>query len=126
MRPLLPIDRPPSRGATVLDTPIQGASPPLLRARDGRVLLRRRGRHADLPRRRQHRRHRQAGRRVFVSLHVLVPGDWTVQRGHDTVEEIETALRERLPYPTIFTHLEPAEDPRAFQDTALDRDDDDA
>jgi len=60
----------------------------------------------------------------LVSLHVLLPGDWTVQRGHDTVEEIETALRERLPYPTIFTHLEPAEDPRAFQDTALDRDDD--
>src|SRR3954468_11690124 len=73
MRPLLPIDRPPSRGATVLDTPIRGASPPLLRAREGRVLLRRRGRHADPPRPRQHRRHRQAGRRVFVSLHVLCP-----------------------------------------------------
>jgi cation diffusion facilitator family transporter len=71
-------------------------------------------------------RTRQAGRRAFVSLHVLVPGAWTVQRGHDTVEEIETALRERLPYATVFTHLEPAEDPRAFQDTALDRDDDDA
>jgi cation diffusion facilitator family transporter len=69
-------------------------------------------------------RTRQAGRRAFVSLHVLVPGAWTVQRGHDTVEEIETALRERLPYATVFTHLEPAEDARAFQDTALDRDDD--
>jgi hypothetical protein len=30
-------------------------------------------------------------------------------------------LRERLPYATVFTHLEPAEDPRSFADTTLDR-----
>ena len=28
-------------------------------------------------------RNRQAGRRSFVSMHVLVPGRWTVQQGHD-------------------------------------------
>ena len=67
-------------------------------------------------------RTRQAGRRAFVSLHVLVPGTWKVQRGHDVVEQVEAALRERLPYATVFTHLEPAEDPRSFDDTALDRD----
>ena len=67
-------------------------------------------------------RTRQAGRRAFVSLHVLVPGTWNVQRGHDVVEQVEAALRERLPYATVFTHLEPAEDPRSFDDTALDRD----
>jgi cation diffusion facilitator family transporter len=66
-------------------------------------------------------RTRQAGQRAFISLHVLVPGNWTVQRGHDVVEEVEAALRERLPYATVFTHLEPAEDPRSFDDTALDR-----
>jgi cation diffusion facilitator family transporter len=66
-------------------------------------------------------RTRQAGSRAFMSLHVLVPGNWTVQRGHDVVEEVETALRERLPYATVFTHLEPADDPRSFDDTALDR-----
>jgi cation diffusion facilitator family transporter len=66
-------------------------------------------------------RTRQAGSRAFVSVHVLVPGSWTVQRGHDVVEEVEAALRERLPYATVFTHLEPAEDPRSFDDTALDR-----
>jgi cation diffusion facilitator family transporter len=66
-------------------------------------------------------RTRQAGARAFVSLHVLVPGAWTVQRGHDLVERVEDALRDRLPYATVFTHLEPAEDPRSFDDTALDR-----
>ena len=66
-------------------------------------------------------RTRQAGSRAFVSVHVLVPGAWTVQRGHDVVEEVESALRERLPYATVFTHLEPAEDPRSFDDTRLDR-----
>jgi cation diffusion facilitator family transporter len=66
-------------------------------------------------------RTRQAGSRAFLSVHVLVPGAWSVQRGHDLVEQIEAALHERLPYATIFTHLEPAEDPRSFEDTALDR-----
>lgn len=66
-------------------------------------------------------RTRQAGSRAFLSVHVLVPGAWTVQRGHDVVEEVEAALRERLPYATVFTHLEPAEDPLSFNDTELDR-----
>jgi cation diffusion facilitator family transporter len=66
-------------------------------------------------------RTRQAGSRAFVSLHVLVPGAWSVQRGHDIVEDVEAELRNRLPLATVFTHLEPAEDPRSFDDTALDR-----
>jgi cation diffusion facilitator family transporter len=66
-------------------------------------------------------RTRQAGRRAFISVHVLVPRAWTVQRGHDEVERIEDALREQLPYATVFTHLEPLEDPRSYDDTRLDR-----
>ena len=66
-------------------------------------------------------RTRQAGSRAFVSLHVLVPGAWTVQQGHDVAEEIEDALRAALPHATVFTHLEPAEDPRSFADVELDR-----
>src|SRR5690606_19665584 len=33
-------------------------------------------------------RTRQAGARAFASMHVLVPGAWTVQRGHDLLERI--------------------------------------
>ncbi len=66
-------------------------------------------------------RTRQAGHRGFVSTHVLLPGGWTIQAGHDLAEEVEEALRRRLPYVTVFTHVEPAEDPRSFDDTGLDR-----
>ena len=38
-------------------------------------------------------RTRQAGTRAFVTMHVLVPGAWTVQRGHDWSERIESELR---------------------------------
>lgn len=66
-------------------------------------------------------RSRQAGSRAFVSVHVLVPGAWTVQHGHDLVERVEDDLRAQLPRATIFTHLEPVEDPKSFTDIELDR-----
>jgi cation diffusion facilitator family transporter len=66
-------------------------------------------------------RTRQAGRRCFVSFHVLTPGSWTVQRGHDLLERIESDLRASLPGVTVFSHLEPMEDPRSFADVGLDR-----
>lgn len=66
-------------------------------------------------------RTREAGSRRFVSMHILVPGDWTVQQGHDLAEEVEEAIRDRLPQATVFTHIEPAEDPRSFADELLDR-----
>jgi cation diffusion facilitator family transporter len=66
-------------------------------------------------------RSRTAGRRRFVSFHVIVPGQWTVLHGHSICEEIERAIREALPESTIFTHLEPKEDPVTFEDIELDR-----
>ncbi|MFT3916521.1 MAG: cation diffusion facilitator family transporter [Anaeromyxobacteraceae bacterium] len=66
-------------------------------------------------------RTRQAGSRRFVSMHVLVPGDWTVTRGHDLVEEIEAEIRAAVPNVNVLTHLEPVEDPASFEDVELDR-----
>ncbi|GHO61796.1 transporter [Ktedonobacter sp. SOSP1-52] len=66
-------------------------------------------------------RSRMAGRRRFVSFHVIVPGQWTVLKGHTMCEEIELAIREALPESTVFTHLEPKEDPVSFEDIELDR-----
>jgi cation diffusion facilitator family transporter len=66
-------------------------------------------------------RTREAAGRSFVSMHVLVPGDWTVQRGHDAVEEIEERIRGAIPAATVFTHLEPREDPASYRDERLDR-----
>jgi cation diffusion facilitator family transporter len=68
-------------------------------------------------------RTRCAGARSFISLHVLVPGGWTVQRGHATLEEIERDIRTSVPGSSVFTHLEPIDDPAAWQDNALDRPD---
>lgn len=64
-------------------------------------------------------RTRRAGPRRFVSMHLLVPGAWSVQRGHDLAEDIETYIRERLANTTITVHLEPLEDPRSWADTTL-------
>jgi cation diffusion facilitator family transporter len=66
-------------------------------------------------------RTRQAGTRNFVSFHVLVPGDWTVQRGHDLLECIENDLCARLSNITVFTHLESLDDPTSWNDTSLER-----
>jgi divalent metal cation (Fe/Co/Zn/Cd) transporter len=64
-------------------------------------------------------RTRQAAGRAFVTLHVLVPGAWTVQRGHDLADAIEREIREALPRTTVTTHLEPLEDPASHSDTDL-------
>lgn len=66
-------------------------------------------------------RTRQAGRRTFISVHVLVPGEWSVKQGHDLLERLEGDLRGPFEQATIFTHLEPIEDPVSFADTELDR-----
>ncbi len=65
-------------------------------------------------------RTRRAGTRSFVSLHVLVPGSWTVQRGHELLEQVERDLREVSPTRvSVLTHLEPLEDPASFTDEQL-------
>jgi cation diffusion facilitator family transporter len=66
-------------------------------------------------------RTRAAAGRSFVSMHVLVPGAWSVQRGHDVLEEIEARVREAVPGASVFTHLEPLEDPASYRDETLDR-----
>lgn len=66
-------------------------------------------------------RTRQAGARRFVSVHILVPGKWTVERGHDLLEEIEASLREAIPNLSILTHLESLDDPASWDDIELDR-----
>jgi cation diffusion facilitator family transporter len=66
-------------------------------------------------------RTRQAAGRSFVSVHVLVPGAWTVQQGHDLVESIEGEIRAVVPGASVLTHLEPAEDPASLLDADLDR-----
>jgi cation diffusion facilitator family transporter len=64
-------------------------------------------------------RTRQSGAQRFVYFHVLVPGTWTVQRGHQMLEDIERDVRIALPSTIVFTHLESLEDPTAWDDVPL-------
>jgi cation diffusion facilitator family transporter len=62
---------------------------------------------------------RQAGARQFVSFHVLVPGNWSVHKGHQLLEKIEKDLRAVFPNIIITTHLEPIEDHSSYVDISL-------
>lgn len=65
-------------------------------------------------------RTRESGHQRFLSVHVLVPGAWSVRQGHDLVSDVEDALNEAYSDLRIETHLEPIEDPRAYGDAPAD------
>jgi cation diffusion facilitator family transporter len=66
-------------------------------------------------------RTRQSGPRRFISVHVLVPGAWTVHQGHQFLERIESDIRQALSNVTVFTHLESLDDPASWDDMNIDR-----
>lgn len=67
-------------------------------------------------------RTRQAAARRFMSVHILVPGAWTVHDAHHVAEDFEADIRSALGgVVTVFTHIEPAEDHLSMEDIHLDR-----
>ena len=67
-------------------------------------------------------RTRQAAARRFISVHMLVPGKWTVHDAHQVAEDFESDIREALDgVVTVFTHIEPVEDELSMDDVSLDR-----
>ena len=64
-------------------------------------------------------RTRQAGARRFADFHLLVPGEFTVQRAHDLTGKIEDAIRAALPGIEVTVHIEPIEEQAAWEDSAL-------
>lgn len=66
---------------------------------------------------------RKAGYRKFITLHLLVPGDWSVQKGHDCAEAIEQNIEQMFGNAnvTVTSHIEPLEDPVSFNDIGFDR-----
>ena len=66
-------------------------------------------------------RTRVAGARNFVSFHVLVPGNWSVQKGHKLCDILEQSIMTAVPGTHVMTHLEPLEDPMSWADAELDR-----
>jgi divalent metal cation (Fe/Co/Zn/Cd) transporter len=68
-------------------------------------------------------RTRQSGARRFVSVHILIPNQWSIAQGHELAERVEADIRTTLPGTTVFTHLEPQDDAASFADATLDRED---
>lgn len=66
-------------------------------------------------------RTRQAAAMKFVSVHLLMPGEWTITRGHQVADRVETDLRASLSGIVAFTHIEPLEDPSSWEDVELQR-----
>lgn len=65
---------------------------------------------------------RVAGQRKFIVVHVLVPGEWSVKKGHDYADEIEETIVNMFDEPvTVQTHLEPVNDPASMRDIGIDR-----
>jgi divalent metal cation (Fe/Co/Zn/Cd) transporter len=56
-----------------------------------------------------------------MTVHLLMPGEWTITRGHDLAERLEADLRAAVPNLIILTHLEPADDPVSWHDVELER-----
>jgi cation diffusion facilitator family transporter len=65
---------------------------------------------------------RTAGQRKFISLHLLVPGEWTVKQGHDWADHVEETIIGLFDEPiTVSTHIEPVGDPSSMKDIGIVR-----
>jgi cation diffusion facilitator family transporter len=64
-------------------------------------------------------RTRQAGSRKFIDFHLLVPGATSVKQAHDVVNRIEAAIGQALPGSEITIHIEPIEEPGAWNDSEM-------
>ncbi|HEX7555944.1 MAG TPA: cation diffusion facilitator family transporter [Leptolinea sp.] len=65
-------------------------------------------------------RTRQSGAVKVISMHVLVPGSWSVKRGHKLVTQIENEITVAMEDSQVFTHLEALSDPDAMDDVPFE------
>ncbi|MBS0658272.1 MAG: cation transporter [Verrucomicrobia bacterium] len=66
-------------------------------------------------------RTRQAAAMKFMTVHLLMPGTWSIAEGHAKADRIEAELRAAVQGLVVLTHIEPAEDPASFEDVKLVR-----
>ena len=64
-------------------------------------------------------RTRRAGEQRFADYHLLVPGKVTVQEAHDCEMQIGQAIENAVPGIEITAHIEPVEEPAAYNDSPL-------
>ncbi len=59
---------------------------------------------------------RKAASKRFVSLHLVMPGEWQISKGHELTKLIESEISRVFPETDVFIHIEPMGDPAAFDD----------
>ncbi len=64
-------------------------------------------------------RTRRGGTRRFADCHLLVPGEWSVKRGHDLAEQIERGVRNKMPGLELTLHIEPIESQTSWEDSEM-------
>lgn len=52
-------------------------------------------------------RSRLSGNHKYVELHAVVPGDWTVEQGHELADELESKIESQLAPCTAVIHIDP-------------------
>jgi cation diffusion facilitator family transporter len=64
---------------------------------------------------------RQSSSKSFVTFHLLIQGDLTIYQAHEYSKIIEKEIAAVLPNSSVFIHLEPLNDPDAFEDHLKER-----
>ncbi len=62
---------------------------------------------------------RQSGATKFITVHVLVPGAWTVAQGHKLVSSIEDEIKSVIESARVITHLESMDDPSSMDEIEI-------
>jgi len=62
-------------------------------------------------------RTRQAASYRYISVHMLVPGSWSVHDAHHMAEDFESDILAILGDALITTHVEPIDDENSFHET---------
>lgn len=62
---------------------------------------------------------RQSGATKFITVHVLVPGTWTVAQGHKLVSSIEDEIKSVIESARVITHLESMDDPSSMDEIEI-------
>ncbi|MDN6487586.1 MAG: cation-efflux pump, partial [Ancrocorticia sp.] len=59
---------------------------------------------------------RVSGRESYATVDLLIPGEWSVRRGHDLAETVKTEMKRAVPDLGVLIHVEPIEDPSSYED----------
>jgi cation diffusion facilitator family transporter len=59
---------------------------------------------------------RKAASKNFIFLHLLMPANWHISRGHEITKKIESEIQSLLSESDVFIHIEPLNDSDAFDD----------